>query len=669
MGKCTLFVQQKMNQLRDEDTADDLGQVQVAEMQVEVEHGAGIRHAQQSSENLEESNLRHLVDEEETTPTTKDEIPPSRGKRFLIVCEKIPIIRHIASFLVTYGSLFLFNHAYRWIFFMNLISGLGNFFSEIAIVNLLETRGANGTLTNSTSHFNSTIATSHMFSSIPLIPKMFDITKPLQEMDVMTEGASGSEVSGVFISLLLPGIFLMPITGMVADLFDRRKILLISDVARGFIVTTFLVVYFVGVDSLQWLVYLTVILQYSFSAFFEPSREALVPLVVPKKDLPIANALDSLCWLAVSFFGSSLGGITLAVLGAPVNFALDSFSFFLSGFFSLLLFRYPQLGRRGIDDRLEMEKQDTSEEIETVNTTELEKSSKKQEKELLNDEGIPQTKRPNIFILMALELKRYFVELFRGIVFFSKNPLILTSALVKGSGAFFWFSVELILIKMVYEVIVPNNKNLGGLYFGIAKSFSGIGSGLMPVILERVLPRGYTTRTMRGIIVGAMIGFPITFSIYYVASLVASSEETRLWGFAILCLSSLTMGMSGGTIWSFSITHLQIVCPNEYLGRAFSIDIGFWLNTAGLIGMVLYGTILDDLLNFSVSQMILVEIGLSVVACVIFIAWFIIFRNNIQVGHTALEKQEETTVEEEVEKDKDQILSVEPSPQLDEEKV
>ncbi|KAG2385783.1 hypothetical protein C9374_002932 [Naegleria lovaniensis] len=311
-----------------------------------------------SKESLEEE---HMNQEEEEDSNREKEIENidqeennsatcmSRMKRVWKRAGQVPVLKHVVGFLSTYGAIFLFNHAFRSLFFMNLISGLGNFFSEIAIVNLLETRTANSTLSsNSTSLSIAPMIHSPFYSSI------YDTFSPNKDVDIPNadyshDGASGTAISGVFIALLLPGIFLMPITGIVADLFDRRKILLASDIARGFIVLLFLIAYFI--NGLEWLVYLTIFLQYCFGAFFEPSREALVPLVVKQEDLPIANALDSLCWLAVSFFGSSLGGLVVSLLGIPANFAFDSASFFISGFFCLLLFQYKHLGRRGIDDR------------------------------------------------------------------------------------------------------------------------------------------------------------------------------------------------------------------------------------------------------------------------------------------------------------------------------
>ena len=470
----------------------------------------------------------------------------------------------------------------------------------------------------------------------------------------------------------------MPITGIVADMFDRRKILLISDILRGFIVLLFLVAYFIGVDQVQWLVYLTIVLQYSCGSFFEPSREALVPLVVKQEDLPIANALDSLCWLAVSFLGSSVGGIVVALLGVVVNFAFDSFSFFLSGFFCVLLFKYKHLGISGIEERRRQELKELKKKEQELNNTESitsnnqqevtgdlvihsseanleddekvnrKKEKKEEKKNMLEEDQSPsviETKpvSENFLVLFFKAIKNHLVELVRGVVFFSKNPLIFTSTIVKGSGAFFWFSCELILIRLSYGLFAGDNKKMGGLYMGIAKCFSGIGSGVAPVILERLLPKKYSTRTLRGILTCASFGFPICFTCYYFSILLANDPSTRDLGFAGVCLSSLILGTSGGTLWSFSITHLQMVCPNDYLGRAFAIDLGFFLNMAGITSMVLYGTILDDIFKFEPAHMALFELGSSLVLCALFSLWFFIFRKNVvtREDHLASNKQDE----------------------------
>ena len=52
--------------------------------------------------------------------------------------------------------------------------------------------------------------------------------------------ASGLAVGGLFIARALPPFLLGPVAGVVADRFDRRKILIVSDVLRAAIVLCFL---------------------------------------------------------------------------------------------------------------------------------------------------------------------------------------------------------------------------------------------------------------------------------------------------------------------------------------------------------------------------------------------------------------------------------------------
>jgi MFS family permease len=63
---------------------------------------------------------------------------------------------------------------------------------------------------------------------------------------------SGLAIGGLFIARLLPPFVLSPVVGVVADRFDRRKILIISDVLRVFVVLGFLVV---RTEQQIWLLY------------------------------------------------------------------------------------------------------------------------------------------------------------------------------------------------------------------------------------------------------------------------------------------------------------------------------------------------------------------------------------------------------------------------------
>jgi MFS family permease len=149
-----------------------------------------------------------------------------------------------------------------------------------------------------------------------------------------------SDGSGVAISLLLLARFLQPLlvsplAGVLLDRFDRRKLLIISDIARVVIVLGFLVV---SSAHQLWLIYVLTIAQFSFSAIFEPGRSALLPAVVQRDDLVTANILGSVTWSVMLAVGGALGGLVAASLGTEIALLFDASTFAIS---ALLIWLIP----------------------------------------------------------------------------------------------------------------------------------------------------------------------------------------------------------------------------------------------------------------------------------------------------------------------------------------
>lgn len=139
--------------------------------------------------------------------------------------------------------------------------------------------------------------------------------------------ASGLAVGGLFIARALPPFLLGPIAGVVADRFDRRKVLIFSDVLRAGVVLCFLLV---DRPERLWLLYLLTVLQFSVSSFFEPARAALTPSLVETDELISANTLASITWSAMLTLGGAIGGLTAAYFGVPVSLVVDAASFLVS---------------------------------------------------------------------------------------------------------------------------------------------------------------------------------------------------------------------------------------------------------------------------------------------------------------------------------------------------
>ena len=138
---------------------------------------------------------------------------------------------------------------------------------------------------------------------------------------------SGLAVGSLFLARALPPFLLSPVAGVVADRFDRRKVLILSDVLRAGVVSCFLLIN--GPEDL-WLLYVLTVMQFSVSAFFEPARAALVPALVESDELLTANTLSSITWSAMLTLGGAIGGLTASLFGVQVSLVVDALTFLAS---------------------------------------------------------------------------------------------------------------------------------------------------------------------------------------------------------------------------------------------------------------------------------------------------------------------------------------------------
>ena len=129
------------------------------------------------------------------------------------------------------------------------------------------------------------------------------------------------------IAMTVPTITCLLAGGAVSDRFDRRRVLVISDLARGAAVAVLAGLGFAGALSFPLLALLAA--AYSAAgAFFTPAFEAVVPSIVPVDELAAANSLDQFVRpLALRLAGPALGGLLVARFGSAVAFAVDAGSF------------------------------------------------------------------------------------------------------------------------------------------------------------------------------------------------------------------------------------------------------------------------------------------------------------------------------------------------------
>jgi len=163
----------------------------------------------------------------------------------------------------------------------------------------------------------------------------------------LQETNSGVAVVGVLLSRAIPAVLIGPLAGVMLDRFDRRRIMIASDLIRGVIALGF--IYTIGHHQ-TWMLYILSGLLMVASPFFSSGRSAILPAIATKDELHTANSLTQTTgWLTLTV-GAYFGGTTAAKFGFTWAFVFNSLSFFISAFciFRLKLekgsFRAPDRG-------------------------------------------------------------------------------------------------------------------------------------------------------------------------------------------------------------------------------------------------------------------------------------------------------------------------------------
>jgi MFS family permease len=134
---------------------------------------------------------------------------------------------------------------------------------------------------------------------------------------------SASAVGGALVARLLPTIA-SPLAGVLADRFDRRAVLVASDLTRALLV--------LGLVFARDLatIYVLVFLMGLARTVFNPTVRAAFPSVVGGGDLTRANALISGTFSVSETAGPALGGLLVATVGVDAAFVFDSVTYLVS---------------------------------------------------------------------------------------------------------------------------------------------------------------------------------------------------------------------------------------------------------------------------------------------------------------------------------------------------
>ena len=145
---------------------------------------------------------------------------------------------------------------------------------------------------------------------------------------------SAQAVAAVMVAKTLPAAFVTPVAGPIIDRFDRKKILIASDIARAVCVVGLIAAH--RAHNIRWLVSFTVLMML-FSGIVFPTKSATIPMIVAPKDIAAANAMSGGTWSVMLAVGAALGGGATQLLGVEISFIVDGVTFLVSTLFFLRL--------------------------------------------------------------------------------------------------------------------------------------------------------------------------------------------------------------------------------------------------------------------------------------------------------------------------------------------
>jgi MFS family permease len=150
---------------------------------------------------------------------------------------------------------------------------------------------------------------------------------------------STTAIATLSIVVAVPSIVFGLFAGVYVDKFDRKRIMLASDLIRGILVLGFL--FAQNKDRMLWMYVLTFV-QAAVGTFFNPARGAVVQQILKPDQYMAANSMSQTGMVVSSVVGAALAGVIVGFTNSfATAFIVDALTFFVS-FALVLLVKVPK---------------------------------------------------------------------------------------------------------------------------------------------------------------------------------------------------------------------------------------------------------------------------------------------------------------------------------------
>lgn len=145
-------------------------------------------------------------------------------------------------------------------------------------------------------------------------------------LEVYALTGSSFAVGGIGVAALVPLVITGLYGGAVLDVHDRRKVALSSAVVLWLVTALLALQAWLDVDQL-WVLYALVAVQHGAYGINSPARTAIIPMLVPPRSLPAANALQTLVFNTTLMVGPVVGAMLVARWDYEIAYTIDAVMF------------------------------------------------------------------------------------------------------------------------------------------------------------------------------------------------------------------------------------------------------------------------------------------------------------------------------------------------------
>jgi MFS family permease len=366
---------------------------------------------------------------------------------------------------------------------------------------------------------------------------------------------STTSVSILLLTFLVPAVVFGAVAGVFVDRYDRRKILISTNIARGLLFLPL-----VWLDGQLALIYVVTAIVATLSTFFAPAESAMIPIVVPRSQLLAANGLFIFGLQASFALGFAvLGPLFNTVFGTETLIAVVALLYMLAGGILVILPKAPP-----------------------------------EPSQLVEGNAAGQAR---------LAIRATYDQLREGLsyirnhhnIFWSLTYLAITASLIGVLGTLgpqFAKQVLGLTTDGFIVIVLP------------------LGAGLVVGIL--VLNRIGQLFTRRRLIEGGMAVLSISLAVLALAQEVPALADNQQWLLAVAVVVAFIAGITYAFVAVPAQTALQEELPSDVRGRVFGV-LNMLVSLASFVPILIVGPIADLI---GTPAVVLISAGVIAATCI-----------------------------------------------------